>query len=372
MICVTRMKSGIKFSALSSVSTVIALLAITTLSSTAKPDFGASEVLAPKTVVEGNVARFQVRLHNGGDEAATSAEVTIRPPVMGHLIEVTGLEQAKTNDESGDVTGFVSLTPNSERMIEVAVLAPRDSAGASLSLTTRIIHYHTMAEMWVHGSVSVDTRPRTDGVKMGGFRLTTAGLAVVGWLAATALALVAAASLGARKQPSFFGPTSGVLAIMIAIGFWLIFATMAWRDYRSHTAWKEATATIIGRRVQIQSVTSQDRSTSRATSRQTDVAKPEFALRYKVDGRDMLSTGYDTGSFLRVGGGHAQLEKEFREWTIGAQVPCWFDPDDPTDVVLKRGPGGAYVFALLPLLPFLIGCWILRRAFGREGEASES
>ena len=75
----------------------------------------------------------------------------------------------------------------------------------------------------------------------------------------------------------------------------------------------------------------------------------------------MLSTGYDTGSSLRIGGGGgAQLEKEFQEWTVGAQVRCWYDPGNPPDVVIKRGFGGAYFFALMPLIPFLIGCWILR------------
>jgi hypothetical protein len=54
------------------------------------------------------------------------------------------------------------------------------------------------------------------------------------------------------------------------------------------------------------------------------------------------------------------LEKEFREWKIGAQVPCWYDPLNPLDVVMKRGFGGAYVFALLPLLTFAMGVAILR------------
>ena len=156
--------------------------------------------------------------------------------------------------------------------------------------------------------------------------------------------------------------------MMIAIGFWLIFAAMAWRDYRVLYQWKETIGTIIGRRVEIQTVSSNQRLGSGATSqtRQSDVSKPEFAVRYSVDGRELLSTGYDTGSSLRVGGGKGQLEKEFREWTVGARVPCWYDPNDPTDIVVKRGFGGAYIFALLPLFPFWMGWRILRRGFSRE------
>ncbi len=143
---------------------------------------------------------------------------------------------------------------------------------------------------------------------------------------------------------------------------------MAWRDYRVLYDWRETTGTIIGRRVVTQTVASSQRLSSGESSetRTSDVRKPEFAVRYKVEGREVLSTGYDTGSSLRTGGGQAQLEKEFREWTVGAQVPCWYDPQQPTDVVVKRGFGGAYLFALLPLMPFLIGVSILRRMFSSK------
>ena len=247
--------------------------------------------------------------------------------------------------------------------MEMAVLAPRDSGGGILSMTAQIIHYHTMAENWVHGSVAIDTRIRQDGVRIGGLRIAPAGLMTLGWLVATGLAIGLAGPLaGRRNQSRIFGPRAGGTAIMIAIGFWLVFAAMAWRDYRVLREWTETTGTIIGRRVETQTVSSSQRLGSGTTSqtRTSDVSKPEFALRYKVEGREMLSTGYDTGSSLRVGGGKAQLEKEFREWTVGAQVPCWYDPRDPTDVVVKRGFGGAYLFALLPLFPFLIGLSILR------------
>jgi hypothetical protein len=36
-------------------------------------------------------------------------------------------------------------------------------------------------------------------------------------------------------------------------------------------------------------------------------------------------------------------------WTINSTVPCWYNPDDPSDVVVRNGFGGAYLFALFPL-----------------------
>lgn len=336
----------------------------------AKPDFSASEIITTSsTVVEGGVARFQVRLRNDGDEPAEAAEVMIQWPAMGYLVETTGLDDAQVDHDAGTVKAIISLPVKGERLVDVAVLAPRDSAGNLLSLTVRLIHFHTMAEHWFHGKIEIDTRARTDGLLIGGLRITTAGMVTLGWLGVTCVVLLLVSLLprGEGAAARFFGPRAGAAAIMVALGFWLIFAAMAWHDYQVLFHWKETTGTIIGRRVAIQTVSSSQRLGSGATSqtRHSDVAKPEFAVRYQVDGRERLSTGYDTDSSLRVGGGKAQLEKEFQEWTIGARVPCWYDPADPAAIVLKRGFGGAYLFALLPLFPFWIGWRILRGSFSR-------
>lgn len=340
----------------------------------AKPDFTASEIkVATPTVLEGDVAHFKVLLRNKGDEAAEAPEVRIQWPLMGHLVSIAGLDDAKTDHDAHETTASVSLPAGGERVVDVAVLAPRDSGGNTLAMTVQIIHYHTMAENWIHASVAIDTRIRADGFRMGGLRITTAGVLTLVWLAVSVVAVLLASWLARIGDSSrFFGPRAGVMAVMIAIGFWLVFAAMAWHDYRVLFQWKETIGTIIGRRVNVQTVSSSQRLSSGATSqtRQHDVAKPEFAVRYQVDGRDRLSTGYDTGSSLRVGGGKAQLEKEFLEWNVGAQVPCWYDPQDPTDIVVKRGFGGAYIFALLPLFPFWMGLSILRHAFKRSNSPS--
>ena len=332
----------------------------------ANPDFSASEItVASETVLEGEIAHFKLLLRNRGDAPADPTQLRIRWPLMGHLVEVSGLDQAQIDHDAGEVTAPVALPPGAERVVEVAVLAPRDSGGRMLSMTAQLMHFHTMTEHWFHGSITIDTRIRSDGVRLGGLRIAPAGVATFAWLIVTAVAVAGASILGTRGRSGFFSPRAGVVAVMIAVGFWMVFAAMAWRDYQILYKWPETTGTIIGRRVESQTVTSSQRPGSGTLSRtrHTDVSKPEFALRYRVDGREMFSTGYDTGSSLRVGGGKAQLEKEFRDWTVGAQVPCWFDPSDPTDVVVKRGFGGAYLFALLPLFPFLIGLSILRRCF---------
>ena len=325
----------------------------------AQPDFSTSEILPERgTVVAGEVGEFVVKLRNQGEEAAEGVEVTLQSPAMGYLLEVAGLEAGALDPESGDFRGKVTLPARGEKEVRVSVLAPREEAGAVLVLTVRAVHYDSMAETWLHGRLEVDARPRQEGAVLGGLRVTTAGLLVLGWLGATvAVVLTVAWWKGRRRAGRVAGSVVGALVLMIALGFWLIFAAMAWHDYRVLFHWRESMGTIVGRRVTIETLSSQQRLSGGATSqtRQSEVAKPEFALRYRAAGQERLSTGYDTGSSLRVGGGKAQLEREFQEWTVGAQVPCWYDPEDPDQVVLKRGFGGAYVFALLPLFPFWIG-----------------
>lgn len=329
----------------------------------AKPDFAASE-LSPErgTVVAGETAVFTLTLRNQGDEAANGVEVRLASPETGYLLEVTGLEGGALHPEDGSFAGQITLPVQAEKVVQITVLAPREAAGKLLGLSVRVADFNTMTEEWRHGRMEIESRPFTGGWLIGGLRVTTAGLMSLGWLVATAVVVLLASVLKRQGRAGrFFGPGAGALAVMIAVAFWLIFAAMAWHDYRVLTQWKPTTGTIVGRRVTLQSVSSQQRLSSGASSltKNSEVAKPEFAVRYLVEGREVIGTGYDTGSSLRVGGGRAQLEKEFEAWRVGAEVPCWYDPEEPASVVLKRGFGGAYLFALLPLLPFWIGCRIL-------------
>ncbi len=336
----------------------------------AAPDFSASEIVATApAVVEGETARFHLTLRNRGDQAAEPANVRFGWPTGGYVVEVTGLENVEVDEADARTTGSVALPAGGEKTVEVTVLAPRDSAGRTLSLSAQVMSFGgALTEHWIHGSITVDTRPRTDGIRLGSIRITTAGAVTLAWLAVTGLAVLLAGLIRRNDAGRFFGLRAGVIAIMIAVGFWLIFAAMAWRDWQILNRWTESTATIVGRRVESVTVQSSPSrgSGSSIQTRSSQVAKPEFALRYTVNGREKLSTGYDTGSSLRIGGGQRELEKEFAEWKVGATIPCWFDPADPADVVIKRGFGGAYLFALLPLLPFLLGLAIVRAAWSRR------
>jgi hypothetical protein len=290
---------------------------------------------------------------------------------MGFFVDVSGLENVRIDHEARTLEAPVDLTPGQAREFAVRVLAPRDSGGYSLTLAVHLAHYSSGAELSNHHSVTIDTRLGGGGVSVGRYRITPAGvvvLAVLGgglvlWLTLKIFGRRDAAgsgrwSRGPGALPASFsrrmGAGAAVSAIVISAGFWLMFASMARRDYRALNGWARTTCEILGGRIDAETTLTTGSTRTRSSSSNTSY-EPLLALRYDVDGREVMSTGYDTGSSLRVGG-LGRREEELRQWTIGTRVPCWYDPLDPADVVVRRGYGGAYLFALFPVPVFVFGC----------------
>jgi hypothetical protein len=336
------------------------------------PVFTSSSIrVSPDPPLEGDVAVFTVTLRNTGDQPAPFSQLRVGWPLMGFFVDASGLENVRIDHEARTLEAAVDLPPGQAREFAVRVLAPRDSGGDTLTLSLHLAHYGSGAELWDHHSVTIDTRLGEGGVSVGRYRITPAGVVVLGVLGGGLLLWLILKVVGRREAPesgfgsrgpgtlpaSFsrrMGAGAAASAIMISAGFWLMSATMAWRDYRVLNGWAETTCEILGGRINAETSLTTGSSRSRASSTNTTY-EPLLALRYDVDGREVMSTGYDTGSSLRVGG-LGRREEELRQWTIGARVPCWYDPSEPADVVVRRGYGGAYLFALFPVPVFLFGC----------------
>ena len=332
----------------------------------AAPDFSRTTVTAsPDAPVEGDLVTFTLTARNTGADGAEPAWVVLTWPATGYFIAVRGLDTPEIDEERRRIGGYVPIPAGAERRIEVDILSPRDSAGENLTLDVRVSHPHSGTDHYDSFRVPVDTRPSTEGLSVGGLRMTRAGLLVLAWLATLpGVWLLLSASIRGRGRGSRRwreNPAAATLMLMLPIGFWMIFAAMAWRDHQSNTTWRQTECTVVGRRVKEGSVTStsSDANGRRRTTTST-VYSPELALRYSVDDRPIYSSGYDTGSRLRVGGG-TRREEELRALTVGTVLPCWHHPSDVRDVVVHRGFGGAYVFALIPLPVFLLGIASLRR-----------
>jgi hypothetical protein len=344
---------------------MVALTAAAAASSAvAKPDFSSTLVShAPETPREGDLITYTLIASNTAADAADPAWIVLDWPESGYFVGVRGLDRPEVDPEGRRIEGYVPIPAGAERRIELDILTPRDSGGLTFSVRVRVSDLSFGVDHYDSHSVAIDSRIATGGPSFGGLRLTPAGVAVLVWFAAVPLVWLVVSLVTSRGQTNRSrrwrtSPAALTFMLMLPLAFWAFFAVMAWRDYQSLTSWRQAECTVMGRRVVAASVSST--GTGRTRSSNNTVYSPELALRYIAEGNTVISTGYDTGSSLRIGG-RARREQETLSWTVGKAIPCWYDPADVRDVVVHNGFGGAYLFALFPLPLFWFGCASLAR-----------
>jgi uncharacterized membrane protein YtjA (UPF0391 family) len=342
---------------------LMALTAAPMSSDALKPDFSSSVVAhAPEMPREGDLITYTLVASNTGSDSADATWIVFDWPDSGYFVGVRGLDRPEVDHEGRRIEGYIPMPAGSQRRVELDILTPRDSAGLTFSLRVRVSDLSSGTDHYDSHSVAIDSRIAT-GLTFGGLRVTPAGVAVLTWFAAVPVVWLLVSLLTARKQTNRSrrwrtSPAALTFMLMLPLAFWAIFAVMAWRDYQSVTSWRQAECTVMGRRVVAESVSST--GTGRTRSTNNTVYSPELALRYTAEGHTMISTGYDTGSSLRIGG-RARRERETLAWPVGTAIPCWYDPADVRDVVVHNGFGGAYLFALFPLPLFWFGCATLAR-----------
>jgi uncharacterized repeat protein (TIGR01451 family) len=343
----------------------------------ARPDFSRSTIAVdPSAPREGDVVRYQVTLRNTGDAESVAAQLRVTLPHEGMFVDLAGLEGARVDPAGKSIEASVALPAGADRSFVFRVVAPRDAGGRMLGPRVALQDFYSRVSYLDGISTEIGTRPASGGLVLGGTRITPAGLVVLGFVVAVPV-LWLLVRMGSRRGaprvrrggpgPGLLargsGPLAVVLAVVLSLGFWTIFASMARRDWRS-LSWPETTCTVLDRRVRIETTTTA--AGGSPATRTTTHFEKLLALRYRAGGVDTISTGFDTGSRLQIGGGSG-ARHELERFAVGASVPCWFDPEDPRDVVVVRGFGGAYLFALFPLPVLLFGVWRLRSLAASRG-----
>ena len=327
----------------------------------AAPDFAQTTITAePAKPLEGDVVTFSVAIRNSGDQDSPNTQVTITLPHEGMYVGFSGLEGAAYDRDARAISGTLPIPVSGEARVSFRIVTLRDSGGHVLSPMVKVSNLYLGAtDQIIHAEIDIDTRPSTSGIPIGGVRIAPAGLALIVVLMLYPLLYVL---VGRRVG---HGP---VMAIVIAVGFGAIFAGLARRDWASLETWHETTCTIRDSRLREGTASSTRPGTStsaarRPTGTDTTTYQNVLALEYVADGTSMVSSGFDTGSRLSIGGLGGALN-EFSRWPIGQSVPCWFDPEHPEDVVVIRGFGGAYFFAMLPLPLLVYGVWTIAKKGG--------
>jgi hypothetical protein len=151
-------------------------------------------------------------------------------------------------------------------------------------------------------------------------------------------------------------PAAAIVAlVMVSLAFLMVAGGVAWRDLQTLRNWKEAQATILDRR-EVVKTSRDDRTASEIrkgiASRKTTTRTPEFALKYQAGEREVISSGFEAGWSIHFGG-QVQGKADMDSWVAGATIPCWYDPADPGNVVVRRGLSIACLLFALFALPIL-------------------
>jgi uncharacterized repeat protein (TIGR01451 family) len=332
--------------------TVLALMLVPA-GAAAKPDFSKSTIAVdPAAPKEGDVVTFLVHIRNTGDEPAPFTEVEFELPLEAMFVDATGLEGltgAKVDPLEKLMAATLDLPPGAGRTFSVRMVIPHDAGGHALIPRLKVRYAHAGVEFYGGGDpVTIDTRVANTGAVFGGIRFHPAAFVLLGVLLLYPALRVLTGSRKGTKGP--------VLMIVIAVGFLSIFAAMAWHDWRTAYAFPKVSCTVLDTRMRVNVAESRTSLPKGPRREYTTNYEPLIALRYLVADREVIGTGYSTSSRLDIGRSET-LIRDMDQFKIGAEVPCWYDPSDPTRVVVRPGFGGAYMFVLLPLGLLFLGLW---------------
>ena len=337
-------------------------------------DFSSSTIqTSSKSPVEGDLLEFRVTLRNTGDTRVENATLVIEWPSEGFLVHVPDLPVHSIDYKTRTITTSLVFEKNDEHSFAFQILAPRKGGGNILSVSIRLEDFLSGTRWIEHESVVIETGPSTSGILIGRNRITTPGIVLIAWVFASfclwfvlkwkrrSIYARQAKRSRAPVHASLFAPRMIVAAIMIPIAFFLVFGGMAWKDWLTFTAWQETQGVIVGRRELVQLVPDETKNDGQAAS-ESSSATPQYALRYQVQGKEIISSGYDTGTSLRIGG-RVMNGQEMRDWTVGTTIRCWYNPADPKEVIVRRGFCGSNFFGLLPIPLLLFGLSRLRQTW---------
>lgn len=314
-------------------------------------DFSASRAIASRsTVYPRETVDFNVTIANRGTAAPNWVEVENVVPTSALLVSYP--PDWKRDPEKHSIRWSGSIGPGETKQYTVTVIAAPDTEGNRLSNDVAIRYEGSEYHVWTN--VDVDTKLAPPFIRFGGFGITRAGAVVLLFLAVLIVAASAATVvvrisgtgsvrlLGART-PAL---VSATILIVICLGFLTMFGFIAAEDRRILEEWREARATVLDSSVSIASLAS---TRPPAGARRADaVATPRFALRYSTPAGEIVSVSRETPSKTKRGGGFAEAAAALASAQPGATVRVWYDPANPQDVVLARGYGGAYFFAIIP------------------------
>lgn len=306
----------------------------------AAADFSASTVsVVPENPDAGDVVRYEIVLRNGGvavPHASVSTEVS--------SALVLGMEGDCAGSWVDERWSIVDWIASGEKTCTIEALTFADDAGASAKLAADI---RAGDQFWRLEAAPLLNTPRPAPQLVPGYiwPMLTAALP---------FHLIWAVWFAPPRARRGQGP---VVAIALGLFFLLPFVDLALRDWRAAFFYVETDCVVMGATLDFETFRTATRS-----SRQSEMATPLLALRYRIDGATNHALGFAGPSHLLIGGGGGAVLLGYARGDI---VPCRYDPEHDRTVLVRWEPGLAYLFALLPLGLLGLGAIGLRRPKSR-------
>lgn len=201
----------------------------------------------PGAPVEGEIVRFALTARNTGGADLNYVEIRLDGPETAYVIAARGLQDTVLEADDRRVTGHLALPQGGESLIELEVLAPRNSGGERLTVRARLASSEHGIEEWATATAAIENRLPSDGVTLGGMRLLPAALNVLAFLVGSLLLFPALSLLAKLRKgsPLRVEPALATLTLMFTFGLWAFYGSMALRDYRILTGFAETKATVL-------------------------------------------------------------------------------------------------------------------------------
>lgn len=317
----------------------------------AEPDFTTSQATyAPEPAMAGGVVGYVVTIANTGGDSRYTRIVVALP--QGYFIGSGGdCARAEPGDDGRFVLYEGSFLAGARKQCRISILPRPDAAGSIATLAAEITT-PPAGYFRLEARPTLASPPHPDTVFVGPIGITPAGMVT---LALLALAVVGALGVArTARRDGGLGRRMSVgawIAIVASIGFLIYFASLAREDLRSYSDYRETACVIVDSSI---------RAFKSSGKSQSSTYAPEFVVRYDANGTETYSVATPPATSLSVGW-IGSSEKAIARRAIGSTQPCWLDPANVKTVMLDRGPGGAYFFALLPLLVLALAGWMLAK-----------
>ncbi len=254
-----------------------------------------------------------------------SHDVTVANPYRGHFIQTVRWPP-------------LWLPPGAEGELRLKLLVTRmESIEEAGPLDVRIGVVDPVRNLRTHFKVFQEPAGDHPDVPVSELEIDWALVVLV-----ATLTLVLAASIWSYSAAKIRGLLFGFLGLFtISSLFALLPVQVFLEGVRAFRSYEETTCTVLDRRLFPQE--SYSANPGPTQSRTTTSWLPQLALRYTTGKGERISEGFATGMVN---------EGDLRDYALGRQYPCWYDPNNERRVVVRRDINPLGVGLLL--MPFVL------------------